>query len=92
MANDFKSGIAVRCERAFLSELGASCATPVGVHAVPDGDMLNFETIILDYDGKEVYQTKSQSRLAIEEAINLGKEMAKQTKLEAKSLLEKICR
>lgn len=92
MANDFKSEIALRCERAFLSELGASCSTPVGVHASADGDFINFETIILDYDGSEIYQTKSQSKLAIDEAINLGKKMAKQTKLEAKSLLAKICR
>jgi len=90
-ANDFKTEIEVRCERAYLSELGASCYTPVGVHALQDGDSLKLETIILDYDGSDIYETKSEGKFALDEAISLGKKAAKKTKAEAKELLKKIC-
>lgn len=91
VANDFKSEIELRCERAFLSELGASCYTPVGVYAVGEGDLVTLKTVILDYDGSEIYETISQGKFALEEAINLGKKAAKKTKEEAKELLAKIC-
>jgi len=91
IANDFKTEIEARCERAFLSELGASCYTPVGVYALQDGDSLTLETIILDYEGKDTFETKSKGKFALDEAINLGKQAAKKTKEEAKELLAKIC-
>ncbi|MBL6664818.1 MAG: hydroxymethylbilane synthase [Rickettsiales bacterium] len=90
-ANDFKSEIELRCERAFLSELGASCYTPVGVYALQEANLLTLKTIILDYDGSDVYETYSQGKFALDEAIDLGKKAAKKTKEEAKELLKKIC-
>lgn len=90
-ANDFKTEIEVRCERAYLSELGASCLTPVGVHATSEGDLINLDTVILDYDGKEIFETKSQCKFGLDEAINLGKKAAKKTKEEAGELLSRIC-
>lgn len=91
VANDFKTEIEVRCERAFLSELGASCYTPVGVHAIQDGDLLKLKTMILDYDGSDIYETQLEGKFALDEAISLGKKAAKKTKDEAKELLMKIC-
>jgi len=92
VANDFKTEIAVRCERAFLSELGASCSTPVGVHATYEqDDLISLKTMILNYDGSEIYETDSKAKFGLDEAIKLGKEAAKKTKLEAKELLAKIC-
>ena len=91
IANDFKSEIEIRCERAFLSELGASCYTPVGVYALQKGDLLELKTVILDYDGSEIYETTSQGKFSIDEAIDLGKKAAKKTKEEARELLAKIC-
>lgn len=90
--NDKNTQIAVKCERAFLRELGASCSTPVGVHAEIEKEKLILKTIILDYDGSEVFETKSSGKVEIEEAIKLGVAAAMKTKKEAAKLLEKICK
>lgn len=89
--NDEKTQIAVKCERSFLRELGASCATPVAVHAEIEKNNLTLRTIIFDYDGSEIFETKSKSKANLEDAIKLGNEAAKTTKKKAAKLLEKIC-
>ncbi len=83
--------IRVKSERAFLSELGASCVTPVAVNAWIENDKLQLKTLILDYNGKEFYETNSSSQISLEQAIELGINAAKKTKLEAAELLSKIC-
>ena len=94
--NHEKTQICIKSERAFLRELGASCATPVSVHAhfesaSLDSEVVNLETMILDYDGTDVFKTESQSNPNLEDAIKLGTEAAKKTKKEAADLLKKIC-
>ena len=90
--NHPQTQIEVKCERAFLRELGASCATPVGVHATTDGDSLTLKSLLLDYDGSEIFETKSKGKATLEDALKLGTEAAKKAKNEATKLLEKICK
>lgn len=84
--------IEVTCERAYLDELGASCATPVGVHATTDAGEITLKTLILDYDGSAIFETKSKGKADMDVAIKLAVEAAKKTKNEAAELLEKICK
>jgi hydroxymethylbilane synthase len=84
--------IEVTCERAYLAELGASCATPVGVHATTDAEEITLKTLILDYDGSAIFETKSKGKAEMDVAIKLAVEAAKKTKNEAAELLEKICK
>lgn len=88
--NHLETQIAIKCERTFLKELGASCTTPVAAHAQKIKDKLVLETAIIDYDGKEIYTTKSKTNINLEDAIELGKKAAEKTKKQAKKLLEKI--
>ena len=88
--NDEKAQIEVKCERAFLRQLGASCASPVAVHAQIDNDKLILETAIIDYDGKEIFESKSKSKANLKDAIELGKKAAQTTKNKAEKLLKKI--
>lgn len=90
--NDEKTQIEVKCERSFLRELGASCATPVAAHAQIEKNTITLQTIIFDYDGSEIFETKSKSKANLEDAIKLGHEAAKTTKKKAAKLLEKICK
>lgn len=88
--NDEKTQIEVKCERAFLRQLGASCASPVAVHAQIDGDNLTLETAIIDYDGKEIFESKSKSKANLKDAVELGTKAAKNTQNKAEKLLKKI--
>lgn len=90
--NHKNTQITVKCERAFLRELGASCATPVAVHALAEGEELVLKTIIFDYDGKEVFATEQNGKADLEKAIALGIKAAKKTKDEAGELLARICK
>ena len=90
--NHFETQIRVKCERAFLRELGASCSTPVGVHAEIENDKLILKTAILDHDGSEIFETKSSGKVDLEDGINLALAAAQQTKKEAAKLLAKICK
>lgn len=84
--------IEVTCERAYLGELGASCATPVGVHATTDAEEITLKTLILDYDGSAIFETKSKGKAEMDVAVKLAVEAAKKTKNEAAELLKKICK
>lgn len=87
--NDKESEICVATERAFLQELGASCKTPVSAYCKRDGDILNLQTIIFDFDGKEIFATQSSDDVANGQSLAL--KAANKTKTEAATLLKKIC-
>lgn len=89
--NDEKTCIEVKCERAFLQELGASCSTPVATHAEINENKLNLRTAVFDYDGSEIFETKLDTKAELDDAIRLGITAAQETKNKAKKLLEKIC-
>ncbi len=90
--NHQETQICIKTERAFLRELEASCATPVAVYAFCENEKLNLKTLILDYDGSEIFETNSQGNIGLEDGMKLGIAAAKKTKTEAAKLLEKICR
>lgn len=87
--NDEKSEVCVTTERAFLRELGASCKTPVAVYCWLDGDILNLQTIIFDFDGSEIFATKNSGDVVSGESLAL--KAAQDTKEQAAALLAKIC-
>lgn len=89
--NDKKSQICLESEREFLKELGASCSTPVAVYAYYENGLLNLRTMILDYDGSEIFETFATSEFKLEDGIGLAKKAALKTKTDAKKLLHKIC-
>lgn len=89
--NHKETQICIKSERAFLRGLGASCSTPVAVHAQITDKKINLETIILDYDGSDAFKTESQCNANLEDGIKLGNAAAEKTKDEAADLLNKIC-
>jgi len=89
--NHQETQIAIKCERAFLRELGASCATPVAVHGEIKNDKLNLKTMILDYDGSEIFETDYVCDLNLDEVIATGIKAAQETKEKASNLLQRIC-
>lgn len=88
--NDQTAKICIKTERVFLRELGASCTTPVAVHAWLENDRLNLKTLILDYDGSEIFATESEVKFDLEEGLKMAIAAAKKTKTEAAKLLERI--
>jgi hydroxymethylbilane synthase len=88
--NHEETKVCIKSERAFLHELSASCATPVGVYAWIEKNNLNLKTLLLDYDGGEIFATNSKGNINVESAIKLGIEAAKKTKNEAEKLLTRI--
>jgi hydroxymethylbilane synthase len=88
--NDKKAQIEVKCERAFLGGLGASCSTPVAVYAEVENSKVTLKTMIIDYDGSEIFETKSQGKATLEDAIELGEKAAEKTRKKAPKLLAKI--
>jgi hydroxymethylbilane synthase len=90
--NDIESQICLESERMFLKELEASCATPVAVYACKENDLLSLKTMILDYDGSEIFETLTNCEFKLEKGIDLAKKAALKTKNDARKLLEKICK
>lgn len=88
--NNLETQICVKTERAFLRELGASCVTPVAVYAHLENNRLNLETLILDYDGSEVFATDSVGDFNLEDGLKLGVAAAVKTKESAAELLKRI--
>ncbi len=86
--NDEETMIAIKCERAFLRELGASCSTPVGVHAEIQNENLLLKAEILSHDGSEIFETSSSGKVNLKDAIELGTSAAKKVKKEASELLK----
>jgi len=81
--NDADTHVALTCERAFLEELDGSCRTPIGAHAVIDGNKLSLHGIILKPDGSEDHEAHMDS--TITDARELGLEMGKRLKMDAGS-------
>ena len=86
--NDAETMVAIKCERAFLLELGASCSTPVGVHAEIQNGNLILRTELLSHDGGEIFETNSSGKADLNDAFELGTAAAKKVKKEANDLLK----
>jgi hydroxymethylbilane synthase len=90
--NNSNSEICLKSERAFLSELGASCSTPVAVHGEIIGEKFVLKTQIFDFDGSQNFSIESSCEANLEKAQELGLKAAQKTKDEAENLLKKICK
>lgn len=86
--NDEKAMIEVKCERAFLRELGASCSTPVGVNAEIKDEKLTLRTQLLSFKGDEIFETNSSSKADLKSGVELGAAAAKDVKKNAAKLLQ----
>lgn len=72
---DRDSRCAVDAERAALRELGGDCTTPVGVHAVCDGDSLRLRGFLSTREGDR--WTRSELEGPREQAVELGARLAR---------------
>jgi hydroxymethylbilane synthase len=75
------TSVALLAERAFLGVLDGSCRTPIGGHAVLDGDKLSFRGMILRPDGRETFETTRSGRRS--EAVALGADAGAELKRRA---------
>lgn len=88
--NDEKSEICVKIERDFLREIGASCKTPIAAYCkFINDDKITLQTIIFDFNGKEIFATQATSGYS--QSHELALNAARKTKDEAAELLQRIC-
>ena len=71
---DGPTGIALACERAFLTRLDGSCRTPIAGHAVVVGGTIDFRGMVLAPDGSDSVETMASG--IVEDAARLGLEAA----------------
>ena len=78
----------VRAERAFLTELGGDCHTPIAVHASIHGVRLRLRALVLTPDGQERLEGSAEGALDAPETlgVTLGRELLQRG---ASRLLEK---
>ena len=60
--DDLGSRLEISAERACLAEIGASCASPIGVNATADGNQLSIRALLFSLDGER----SMTERLAVE--------------------------
>ena len=73
--NHHETQTALIAERAFLEELDGSCRTPIGAHAIINGEKLSLHGIILRPDGTECHEHHLEGTVG--DARELGLEMGK---------------
>lgn len=68
---------AVTAERALLALLDGSCHTPIGAHAILDGDQMILRGCVASLDGTEIYHDRETGHVnSIMEAEMLGRTLA----------------
>ena len=72
--NDAGTAACAKAERAFLARVEGGCQVPVGVYAVPEGDNLQIEAVIVSLDGARLYRDSLTGPQA--EAEKWGRELA----------------
>lgn len=65
---------AVLAERAFLVALGGGCRTPMGAHAVTEGNTLHVAGVVASLDGKQCYRANVEGPVG--DADALGRRLA----------------
>ena len=73
--NDFESERRLLAERATVVALGADCSSPVGVHALIDGDRITLEGFVGLEDGSEWIRDSVEGSSTQPEAV--GRELAR---------------
>ena len=71
---DIPTGVALACERAFLTRLDGSCRTPIAGHALVVDGRIDFQGQVLAPDGSESVETVASGGTA--DAARLGLEAA----------------
>lgn len=79
--NHHETERALVAERAFLEELDGSCRTPIGAHAVIDGEKLSLHGIILKPDGTQSHEDRLEGTTG--DAREIGLEMGRILKARA---------
>ncbi len=73
--DDLRARIEVSAERAFLSRIGASCASPIGVKANADGGQITIRALLFSLDGArsmtELLTTSLTAEVAAAERIGI---------------------
>jgi hydroxymethylbilane synthase len=72
---------ALACERAFLAALDGSCKTPIGGHAIVEGETVQFRGLIVRPDGSEAHDTTAMGRRS--DAAAIGAECGHQLRKRA---------
>jgi hydroxymethylbilane synthase len=75
---DANTGVAVSCERAFLTELEGSCRTPIAGHAQLINGEVHFRGQVFSADGGK--QAQDAGKSSLQNAAALGVEIAKRLK------------
>lgn len=79
--NHHETERALVAERSFLEELDGSCRTPIGAHAIIQGDKLSLHGIILKPDGSEAHEDRLDGTTG--DAREIGLEMGRLLKSRA---------
>ena len=74
--NDVAGRVEAETERAFLTELEGDCRTPLGGHAVLDGNNIRMTGLVGTPDGKTVIRRSKEGFASICESV--GRELAQE--------------
>jgi hydroxymethylbilane synthase len=72
------TGVALACERAFLTVLDGSCRTPIAGHARADDGAVRFRGLVLRPDGSDSVEVSGAGSAA--EAVRIGEEAGRDLK------------
>ncbi len=72
------TGVALACERAFLTVLDGSCRTPIAGHARADNGTVHFRGLVLRPDGSDSVEVSGAGSAA--EAVRIGEEAGRDLK------------
>jgi hydroxymethylbilane synthase len=75
------TSMAVTAERAFLAVLDGSCKTPIGAHAIIEGEALRFRGLIARPDGSAAHDIAANGVRA--DAVKIGESCARELKRRA---------
>ncbi|RPJ71066.1 MAG: hydroxymethylbilane synthase [Acidobacteria bacterium] len=67
---------AVAAERALVAELGGGCQVPIGALALPDGDSLDLQAVVVSLDGQRAVRARARGPGG--DAAGLGRRVARQ--------------
>ena len=70
------SRLATTAERALLRRLEGGCQVPLGAIGTLEGDTLRLYAVVCSLDGKQSIQAKSQIAASLENATQLGRQVA----------------
>ncbi|GJL86164.1 MAG: porphobilinogen deaminase [Micavibrio sp.] len=79
--NCLNTNICVNAERSFIQEIGGSCHTPVGAHAILENNKVFLQVMLASEDGNKFWSDEICGEASTsEEAIQLGKKLGESLK------------